>query len=341
VEILSNGNLARKIRSICAGSGPRKCAVAFWGKEMATLLFPQGSAGVDIVLDVAMGGTTKDALKALGVPSAKNVWACDGLHTKLYIGETGAVIASANASVNALGRDFNGGKLQELGVWLDAKADRKAYKQACAEFEAFKKRSHVANVADLAKAPEHGPRHMSWAGTSQKTNSLLDIVGANPQDFGNVLFVFGDQMAGVDERNAADAAHESYLEEQEAVSSLPPSAQPRRSLVAYCKDGENRNFDNAALVAMYWGRGDRFEIYAYTDLVKLRVKNGHKIDFAYFGIRDWRKFKNQLGIGVLGTVGEVSKTDRRHAKALASAEAPSDRWQEYSASELADALAML
>ena len=127
MEILSNGDLARKIQSICAGSGKRKCAVAFWGEQMPGQLFPRGTEGVEVILDVAMGGTTKDALKALNVPAADNVWALDGLHAKLYIGECGAVIASANASSNALGLDCNGGKLQELGVWLDANIDRVGY----------------------------------------------------------------------------------------------------------------------------------------------------------------------------------------------------------------------
>ena len=146
---MGGAKLAERIREVCHGQGPHHLAVAFWGAQMPEILFPQGLHSVEVVLDVVMGGTSKDALHALGVPESASVSVCDGLHTKLYISRDGAVIASANASANALGAGLEGGRLHELGVWIDAKEEPDAYAQAKAEFDRIKRLSRPATQRDI------------------------------------------------------------------------------------------------------------------------------------------------------------------------------------------------
>jgi hypothetical protein len=340
MKVLSGGALARKIRDVCKGAGPHRCAVAFWGKDMPDLLFPGRIGDVEIILDTAMGGTTRAALTALGVPKAQNVRVIEGLHTKLYIGPRGAVIASANASVNALGRDFAGGRLEEIGVWIDAVRDKAAYDKAGREFARLQKRSRKALPRDLERAPIGEPRFMSWIRRRGNRNSLIGEVHSRPQDFGNVLFIFADQVATRDERQAAKAEYEEQTAELAAMSGSDAIAL-KRTMVAFYGPNDRTDLCTAALAVMYWGVGDRFAIYAYSDLVRVPVERGDVCGTAYFGRRNWATFRKLAGL--LGDVGieAAQKTDLRLARALAGTETKGKRWAEYTAVELAERVASI
>ena len=331
MQVLSNRKLAQKIRSICAESGPRRFAVAFWGKNIPAKLFPNGTKNVEIILDVAMRGTTKDALEALGVPNASNVWVVDGLHAKLWISNSGALIGSANASANALGGDLNGGKLQELGVWIDAKADRIGYRAACAEFERLKSAAHLADSKDLERATNSMPQHMTWNSTKNSGNSLLNLVEGRPEDFGNTLFVFGDMRVSNEDQKACDVA---YSEWNESIGGMN-----NQTLIAYSAKGPELAFEAAALVAMYWIENNAAKLCAYTDVVKIPAPENGKKAVAFYGRRNWSSFKRIAKIPSLGRIRDVETTDQKRAICLAGSELHGKRWKEYTAFQIAEALA--
>jgi hypothetical protein len=341
MNVLSNAELVSKIREICAEKGPRKFAVAFWGADIPAQLFPGGTEGVEIILDVSMQCTTKKALVALGVPAAENIWVCEGMHTKLYIGGAGAVIASANASVNALGTELEGGKLHELGVWIDAQLDRTAYKAACAEFRKLKAKAHPACQSDVDRAPEHMPRLMSWNGKVEDPKSLLDAVVARESAFSNILFVFGDEQVGPGEAKAAD---EAFHDKQQSILERAGGFtvdQPNRELIAYCGPGQEKNFEKAPMVAMFWISARKIELRTYTQIESVSLRYEGKPARAFYGQRHWGHFKRVGGMSGLGSNQEAVAADRERAVALAGDADAGERWVEYWSSELAQAVALL
>jgi hypothetical protein len=80
-------------------------AVAFWGKGACErLAIPPNARGSRVACDARSGACNPSAISDL---MERNVAIVDvpGLHAKVYIGEKGAVISSANASANGLGEE--------------------------------------------------------------------------------------------------------------------------------------------------------------------------------------------------------------------------------------------
>lgn len=99
-ELLTGKKLAKAIRGILKEESGGRFAVAFWGPAAGRLA---AVSKAKVVLDISMGGTSRNALEALGAPSNRAIRVLDRLHAKLYIGANKAVVASSNASKNALG----------------------------------------------------------------------------------------------------------------------------------------------------------------------------------------------------------------------------------------------
>ncbi len=174
-EFLVGRQLADRVRTICA-EREVDCAVAFWGRDIRTALFPhwEGS-GVRIVCDIAMGCNSQTALTKLGAPENPRLRVCDGLHAKVFISAAGAVVGSCNASLNGLGtaavapRNLEAGTFYPAGsqAWRDAKewyAD--LFANGSLELDA----DQLARAPEVARDP--GPRIGLEGGRSE---SLLDL----------------------------------------------------------------------------------------------------------------------------------------------------------------------
>ena len=124
-EFLKGDDLSQKIREVVKGKDAR-CAVAFWGREAVEELFGKEVLERDdvrIVCDLSMGGTNPATLRALGAPENPNIKYLDGLHSKVFLSDNGAIVGSANASNNGIG--FMGGNAQllEAGTYLAPESD--------------------------------------------------------------------------------------------------------------------------------------------------------------------------------------------------------------------------
>ncbi|MGB3795930.1 MAG: hypothetical protein WA957_06460 [Alteraurantiacibacter sp.] len=333
MEVLSGAKLAEKIRQVCHGPGPHEMAVAFWGPHVAAALFPSGLDGVKVILDVSMGGTSKDALHALGVPETSSVFVCDGLHTKLYIGAVGAVVASANASTNALGANLDGGWLQEVGVWIDAVVDAPAYRQAKAEFERILKASSQATQLDVDRAPSRASlRTITWREPETENASLLELVAEDPERFSDTLFIFGDMKLTAEQVEAAEKAlqrfHDEEVEDQTTFGDI-----------LMLEPGEHSKIDHAephSFVIMYfWSDNDRLpRLQAFNSICA--SGKGHEGDVHFFGRDDWEYFckKHELA-GNLLEMESLTRADLGLAKKLRGKEAKGYHWQELTAGKVA------
>lgn len=112
-ETLFAEGLTNKISSIFNEKNSR-FAVAFWGRGVVERFFHGSLETVKVICNLATGGTNPLVIEQLMQRGAQ-VKQHDQLHAKVYIGETFAVITSANASVNGLGLE---GVEQE--GWLEA-----------------------------------------------------------------------------------------------------------------------------------------------------------------------------------------------------------------------------
>src|SRR5262245_2159208 len=113
MEFLSGRRLDEEIKRMAAERQAR-CAVAFWGRGA-----PQNfrhPKGVRIVCNLAQGATNPAASAELQRRGA-DVRQCDVLHAKVYLGQTNAVVTSANASTNGLASEG-----REAARWKEAGA---------------------------------------------------------------------------------------------------------------------------------------------------------------------------------------------------------------------------
>lgn len=102
-RFIAGSDLADAIRDVLGGNNVR-CAVAFWGTGAEALLDQATGDQPRIICDVTLGGTSPNALRALGAPENDRLRYVPSLHAKVYISDRGAIVGSANASQNGVGQ---------------------------------------------------------------------------------------------------------------------------------------------------------------------------------------------------------------------------------------------
>lgn len=193
-EFLNGVSLVAAVKRVLEGENVR-CAVAFWGEGAAEFLSSDDESrkGVRIVCDLSMGCTSPRALRKLGAPTNDRLRFHDHLHAKVYLSDIGAVIGSANMSANALGF---GGKVRhrEAAMFLDT--DEDGFQEAVDWFDALYDGSKKVNRKALKRTEErHRPGPAMVDSPSVRKSSILDLVVADPDAFGNIGFVFSDDEA--------------------------------------------------------------------------------------------------------------------------------------------------
>ncbi|MBW4093348.1 MAG: hypothetical protein HIU82_19945 [Proteobacteria bacterium] len=121
MKFLSRNELSNAIMELMSGKRVR-CAVAFWGAGSETLFPAACNQDIRIVCNLRMGGTNPFTLDE-HLLHRLTVQQHDTLHAKVYISETAAIVASANASANGLG--FEG---REQAAWHEAGVFTKEHK---------------------------------------------------------------------------------------------------------------------------------------------------------------------------------------------------------------------
>jgi hypothetical protein len=317
VKLLSGQALATAIRELFNSKGALRCAVAFWGPEMAALAARRSAK---VVLDVAMKGTSQNAMKALGVPNKTNVRVLDYLHSKLYIGEDHAILASANASHNAIGSGINPPLLREAGILIDRIEKPGLYRELEQLFGQYWDESRVATQDDLERAVKTS---RILAARDQVTgnndfSSVLDAVLANPDGFERTAFVFADVQLREPDKASATAAYD------ETLAMLDGAHNHRQLICTNCDGDEDRVLSEVSYIIMYWF-GPGSGIYAYHDIVRVKTSDG---SIAFFGNRQWSTVRRQIGLAERLRIIDFWQADRERAQALANLEggSPGERF---------------
>jgi hypothetical protein len=309
MKVLHGNDLAEAVRSLFETDGLR-CAVAFWGPEMAALA---RSRKVEVVLDISMNCTSRAALEALGVAEGMpadvvdRIGVLDGLHAKLYLGDDVAIVGSANASGNALGRSGGLPKLQEAGVLLGRQSDPEAFEQVESIWRHYLSLSRRIRPSDLDRAPLLPATRASRDDpptTEDDAGSILEAVRLMPEAFARATFIFADHPADADEIEAGEDAYEE-------AHGARPRRDGRRHICSIDDGPElDRKLRPASQVFMWWF-GSQPGLYAYHDPAWAE----HDGSTSYFGRRGWSTVRRQLGIP-LPSRGRAWEVDEAEARRL-------------------------
>lgn len=113
--LYSSADIRKEIISLFRTEGRRVAISAFVGKGADSYL--PNAKGLELICWKKGGGTNPDELRNL-IAKGAIVQFADNVHMKIYWSEKGAIISSANLSMNALGS----GDLKEIGVLLPSDA---------------------------------------------------------------------------------------------------------------------------------------------------------------------------------------------------------------------------
>lgn len=315
MRVLHGRGLATAIKDMLDGEDGVRCAVAFWGPAIAARARRRGAT---VVLDLSMRGTTRNALTALGVRRkgmtaavGDRVRVLDRLHAKIYLGRDTAIIGSANASLNALGRDGGEPALREAGVAIDRIADPDGFADAERLWRRFLKASRAVTPKDLDRAPHVAATPAARdvdERASDPSTSILDAALRRPDDFTSTVLVFGDHDISTEDESVVAG---DYEEEQ--------GETPRRhgrALICTFWDGvaPDRDLLTALRVVMFWF-GKKPGIYAYDEIVQVE-QEGRR---SFFGRRRWPTVGRTLGLGGV-TATAAWDADRERAVRMAAME---------------------
>jgi hypothetical protein len=146
MKFVNGSELSKAIQAVLVGRGA-DMAVAFWGRGACErLALPRNANGTRVACDARSGGVNPAALADLLKRKAAVV-DVPGLHAKVYIGEEGVVITSANASANGLGEEG-----EEVSDGLEAgyiTERRKDIEVARQWFETIYKQGEPVTKSDL------------------------------------------------------------------------------------------------------------------------------------------------------------------------------------------------
>jgi hypothetical protein len=291
-----------------------RCAVAFWGPELAKLASDRSAL---VILDVSMGCTSRASLEALGVGpdtiskhASKFVRVLDGLHSKIYLGRDRCIIGSANASGNALGHGSSRPKLLEAAIVFDRADDSEAFSQIETLWQTYVDASRQVTLADRERAPRLAVTDAArdWRAESVHMNSVFEAVLHQPDNFKRAAFVFGD--SNIDRYDLVEA-NEGYRIEFEAMPN-----DHRRSHVCSSDPGDPTDdvFRSAAMIINFWfGRSPG--LYAYHDVVRIE----HNNCVSYYGRQSWSFVGRAVGLAHLKKA-TVWDRDKRTARRLTKLE---------------------
>lgn len=205
------------------------------------------------------------------------------MHAKLYISTQGAIVGSANASINGVGLVGRAAANLEAGVFF-APGTRGCQQATTFFSELWDRPAPALDRWQLDRAPDYAREpggHIGPEGLAQK--SVLGLVRSYPELFSDTLF-FAEYESLTTEEEIIERGH---YDEAQAGAAFQPA---RRSLIVRADHGYLPSVRTNAL--MFWHHKRRFSnIYAWTDMVSVRT-DAHT---TLWGIPNWRTFWRNHG----------------------------------------------
>lgn len=120
---LNSENYLDQVKQLADSSQSLDLAVAFWGNGAEKLFENWQGGSLKILCNLSSGGTNPHTIRQLMALPGAEVRQANDLHAKVMLGESAALIGSANFSANGLGYEGNECTgWQEAGMRVDAPA---------------------------------------------------------------------------------------------------------------------------------------------------------------------------------------------------------------------------
>ncbi|MGQ2948403.1 MAG: phospholipase D family protein [Agrobacterium sp.] len=180
MKLLTEIEAPKTIKELLAGAEVAKFAVAFWGKDAATVLgISSRSKPLKIICNLQSGACNPlEIRKLLKLAPSVEVRTSPRLHAKVYWTPSGVVIGSSNASANGLAVEGN-----ELSSWSEANVytnDHAILEQSSDWFDKQFDQSQPISDADLLQAEEvWDRRRYDCPLVVSKNTSLIQLVCDN------------------------------------------------------------------------------------------------------------------------------------------------------------------
>jgi hypothetical protein len=300
---LTGPALSEVIRRVLGGHGLR-CAVAFWGLGAADCIHAAGGSVADtrILCDISMGGCWPGALEELGAPDNEQLRRQDGLHAKVYICDAGMVVGSPNASANGIGFGESDPIWLEAGTFHEPKSQ--AWHQAVTWFDSLFRNATVVDRAALADARRRWRPTPGGPALPVREGSILDLVRADPDQFGTIGFVFVNAHSTKEGREAARRA----LKTQANVQATTVDALPDEGTFTGWDAAELQRWP-ASFIEFWLSPRGKLSVYGR------QVRFFEPITGSVFTEKSWASIRSQFPANV-PTAASIARVDASIAAKL-------------------------
>jgi hypothetical protein len=202
IDFLTGPKLFEKIKKLVEDSEKIKFAVAFWGDGAPEQLgLIDENKDIKIICNLKSGATNPKIIRMLMAKYCGRIKTYDKLHAKVYLGERGAIVGSANASSNGL--NYEGLENQgwiEAGLFIN---EENVIKNIENWFSSIWQQSKDINESQLKMAEENWLKRRKSRIIQERKSSLLINLHDHPDDFKDksIYFVIYNDRTTKDAKN--------------------------------------------------------------------------------------------------------------------------------------------
>lgn len=245
---LSSANYSAAVSKLIAESKSLSIAVAYWGRTAENLLLPTNGKEVRVICNLASGGTNPEPIRKLLGHKEVTIRQVDNLHGKVVVGDSVAIVGSANFSTNGLWLDGEeSAGLSEAGI-LTVDPEQIANAQAWFEGLWIAARNITTEDLDIA---ERCRRSLGGL-RPPKADSLMNAPILDLKDRPIYLAIWRLQASC----KAFDAFHDVV---EGAGTKEGEIARAHSQNLSFFEEWESLPID-AWLISVYFGKGGKVDV---------------------------------------------------------------------------------
>lgn len=246
---LTSENYRQVVSKVIDENQSLSIAVAYWGRDAEKLLLPASGKQVRLICNLTSGGTNPAPIEKLLGHKDISVRQLDNLHAKVVVGESNAIIGSANFSTNGLwfeGEDSAG--LTEAGIYTD---DSELVANAQAWFDRLWDSARGITAADLEAAQKR--RDILNGLRPPKSRSLMDAPISDLKGRRIQIAIWRN-----DTSEKADEAFEGALEKVSALGGRSPESRLRDKFSFF--EGWDSLTKEGYIISVYFGKRGKLDV---------------------------------------------------------------------------------
>lgn len=241
---LSSENYLNQVKQLADSSRNLSLAVAFWGSGAEKLFESWRGDQLRIICNLSSGGTNPYAIRRLIAIPGVEVRSLDDLHAKVMLGDSAALIGSANFSANGLGLEGD-----ECNGWREAglfTEDPKQLDDAQTWFEIIWNEAVPVCEEALQQAEENWRKHRDHRPALGCSKRLVDQPAIALRDRQVYLAIYWER--------ASPRAHQVFAEVQRDLELTDQSMRRGFDFFEdWPDDGDNALPEGADIIMVRYG----------------------------------------------------------------------------------------